>query len=89
MLEVLFDTQHYSVVKLETQIPVEQNGVTLYFSYGVHNKATDLIEAHDQFLPSAMEKAAVLTDHINELRIESTTAELDNVEDFPTKGELN
>ena len=65
--EILFDTSNYSVLILKDKVPVESNGITLYFHYGIYNKGTDCMEGYSQFLPSAIEQCNVLSDNLDKL----------------------
>jgi len=67
MKEVLFTGSTYNVYLLEEKKPIEQNGVTLYFHYGILNTLTDRTEGYSQFLPAAIEQAQVLDEHLLEV----------------------
>ncbi|MGL1886296.1 MAG: hypothetical protein OCD76_07255 [Reichenbachiella sp.] len=59
-MKILFDNTNYSVRLIDTPIPVENSGVTLYFHYETYNKVTDRVEGFSQFLPSAIDQAEAL-----------------------------
>ena len=70
--EILFDTNNYTVLKLKDKVPVESNGITLYFHYGILNKDTDCMEGYSQFLPSAIEQATMLSEGLDRLLSEGS-----------------
>ena len=76
--EILFDTNNYTVLKLKDKVPVESNGITLYFHYGILNKDTDCMEGYSQFLPSAIEQATMLSEGLDKL-LSTETVTADNV----------
>ena len=76
--EILFDTNNYTVLKLKDKVPVESNGIKLYFHYGILNKDTDCMEGYSQFLPSAIEQATMLSEGLDKL-LSTETVTADNV----------
>lgn len=66
-MEVLLDTQFYQTQVLDESIPVDQNGATLFFHYGVFNKNTNKMESFSQFQPAAMEQTIGLNKALQEL----------------------
>jgi len=78
-MTTFYSNDNYEVNLLPEPVPVDNNGVTLYFNYEITNTLTDRSEGFPQFLPAAMEQADVLNEGLSKILNKVEPETTDNV----------